>query len=341
MKKLLAFFILAFFIVVAGTAVVVWQKVESIENTRLNLMQDMEFEVKSGSNLHTVKTQLESYASIDDIGFKVWVKLNPQYTSIKTGLYHIPANSQLVDVFAILADGKVKQFSVTLVEGHTIAQWLAALASHEQLNYDIQETSNIYDSLVNAESFCANQYKSIEGCLLPNTYFFTQNTMVSEILKRSYSSMQAYLEEMWSSRFLDVPLQNQYQALILASIIEKETAIESERTEIAGVFVNRLDKNMRLQTDPTVIYGIGANYDGNITRKHLRTATPYNTYVIKGLPITPIAMPSKASINAALMPALTDALYFVATGDGGHQFSTNLADHNKAVRQYLQNMKTK
>lgn len=138
----------------------------------------------------------------------------------------------------------------------------------------------------------------------------------------------------WEQRAVDLPLQTPYEAIILASIIEKETAVPSERDMIAGVFINRLNRNMRLQTDPTVIYGIGPTFDGNITRKHLRTATPYNTYVIKGLPPTPIAMAGKAAIHAALHPLSTDALYFVAKGDGSHQFSTTLEEHNAAVRKY-------
>ena len=153
-------------------------------------------------------------------------------------------------------------------------------------------------------------------------------------MARAHEALIAFVDEQWQQRALDLPINTPYEALILASIIEKETAVPEERSRIAGVFVNRLNSNMRLQTDPTVIYGIGDNFDGNITRKHLRTPTPYNTYVIKGLPPTPIAMAGKAAIKAALQPLETDEVYFVAKGDGSHQFSTTLEAHNAAVRKY-------
>lgn len=184
-----------------------------------------------------------------------------------------------------------------------------------------------------------NEASSAEGLFLADTYFFTANTAASSILKRAHKAMLDYVETQWQQRQADLPLNSPYDALILASIIEKETAVSEERTKIAGVFVNRLRKNMRLQTDPTVIYGIGDTYDGNITRKHLRTPTPYNTYTIKGLPPTPIAMAGKEAIWAALNPMETDALYFVARGDGSHEFSSSLAAHNAAVRKYQLNRK--
>jgi UPF0755 protein len=184
-----------------------------------------------------------------------------------------------------------------------------------------------------------SEASSAEGLFLADTYFFTANTATSSILTRAHKAMLDYVETQWQQRQADLPLNSPYDALILASIIEKETAVSAERTKIAGVFVNRLRKNMRLQTDPTVIYGIGDAYDGNITRKHLRTPTPYNTYTIKGLPPTPIAMAGKEAIWAALNPMETDALYFVARGDGSHEFSSSLAAHNAAVRKYQLNRK--
>lgn len=335
------FFVLTFLLFV-GIAMFAWQKIDDVEELRLDLSETIEFEVTSGSSLYKVVNNLQEYANIDEMGFKLWLKLHPEYRTIKSGLYEIPANSLFVDVVTLFAKGSVKQFSITLIEGLTISQWIEALSNSRGLQNDIDDIGSLYSLLdVKEQSFCANPFVSIEGCLLPDTYFYTQGTKSSEILRRSYSAMDTYLQDLWPSRFKDIPIQTAYEALILASIIEKETAIESERSEIAGVFVNRLNMNMRLQTDPTVIYGIGKEFDGNITKKHLRAPTPYNTYVIKGLPITPIAMPNKASIQAALFPALTDSIYFVATGNGGHQFSTNLADHNKALRQYLRQLKLK
>ena len=342
MKKILLWSMLICLFICVGLTLFAWQKVKVIETVSLNLSQTIEFEVPSGSNLYKTVNSLKAYVNIDQVGFKLWLKLHPEYKTIKSGLYEIPANSLFVDVVALFAKGTVKQFSITLIEGLTIVQWLDALSQSPGLRHDINDVKSLYAVLkVTEGSFCENTYSSIEGCLLPDTYFYTKGTKSSDILKRSYSAMETFLRDVWPSRFTDIPIKTSYEALILASIIEKETAIESERNEIAGVFVNRLNMNMRLQTDPTVIYGIGEEFDGNITKKHLRTPTAYNTYVIKGLPITPIAMPNKASIQAALFPALTDSLYFVATGKGGHQFSTNLADHNKALSDYLKQLRQK
>lgn len=337
MKKIIALFSLILIIATVGAALIAWHKINAVEEVYLQTHGSIEFELGKGRSLYFVVEQLREYAEIDRLGFKLWLRLHPEFEKIQSGVYEIPENSRLVDVLGLLVNGQVKQMSVTLIEGLTISQWLETLAQTEGLLHNIEDVGSLYEQLAIEEfEFCANDHASIEGCLLPDTYFYTHGTSSVDILKRALLAMQTFVNEQWPTRFVDIPLNNKYEALILASIIEKETAIESERTEIAGVFVNRLNSNMRLQTDPTVIYGIGESFDGNITRKHLRTLTPYNTYVIKGLPITPIAMPNRASIQAALAPALTDSLYFVATGNGGHQFSTNLDDHNKAVRQYLQ-----
>ncbi|OFA33384.1 hypothetical protein BAE46_01380 [Glaciecola punicea] len=336
MKKIVSVFLLISLLAAIGAGMLVWQKLNSIEKLRLSIDSPTEFEVLKGKSLYKVVDKLGQFAEIDTFSFKIWLRLNPEFERIQSGVYELPPNVSLIEALDLMVKGKVKQLSITLVEGQTIAQWVTALSQAEGLSHNIPSKDVLYETLgaVNFE-FCVNIYASVEGCLLPDTYFYTHGTNSTDILGRALSAMQVYLKGLWPSRLINIPLSTQYEALILASIIEKETAIESERTEIAGVFVNRLNKNMRLQTDPTVIYGIGDSYDGNITRKHLRTPTPYNTYVIRGLPITPIAMPNKASIEAALFPALTDSLYFVATGNGGHQFSTNLSDHNKAVRAYL------
>jgi UPF0755 protein len=336
MKKIILILVIFLLLVVASTSLLIWQKLTGIEELRLDIQQVTEFEVVKGKSLYHVVDQLTQYAIINRFNFKVWLQFNPEFTSIQSGMYELPANANLVEVLSMFSKGQVKQFSVTLVEGQTIAQWITVLSQAKGVMHNAANRDGLYTKLRAADyEFCANTHSSIEGCLLPDTYFYPYGTSSIDILKRALRAMQTYMQAVWPLRFIDVPINSQYEALILASIIEKETAIESERTEIAGVFANRLNKNMRLQTDPTVIYGVGESYDGDITRKHLRTPTPYNTYVIKGLPITPIAMPNKASIQAALFPALTDSLYFVATGSGGHKFSTNLSDHNKALREYL------
>jgi UPF0755 protein len=179
-----------------------------------------------------------------------------------------------------------------------------------------------------------SDYSVAEGLFFPDTFYFDRNTADTVILKRSYDSMQSKIAKAWQGRDANLPYKNSYQALIMASIIEKETGKAGERPMIAGVFINRLRMGMRLQTDPTVIYGMGKYYDGNLRKKDLIADTPYNTYTRDGLPPTPIAMPGMAAINAALHPATTKALYFVGKGDGSHLFSNNLADHNLAVVRY-------
>ena len=340
MKKLVVALSAVGLLTIAIIATVIWYKVQSIEKLTLHNKQSTEFHVAKGKSLYKVVAQLQEYADIDLLGFKIWLRVNPQFSQIKSGVYELPAQARFVDALELMVNGSVKQLSITLVEGKTISQWLHTLASAEGLMHDVESVDTLYEAL-DAESFefCANMYQSVEGCLLPDTYFYTHGTGSLSILQRAFSAMHTYIESQWPTRFIEIPIKSQYEALILASIIEKETAIESERNEIAGVFVNRLNQNMRLQTDPTVIYGVGDSYDGDITVKHLRTPTPYNTYVIKGLPITPIAMPNKASIQATLFPASTDSLYFVATGNGGHKFSTNLRAHNQAVRDYLSQRK--
>lgn len=297
----------------------------------------LSLELKQGDSAHSVLNKLKSKALIDEplILAKIWLRLHPEYSDVKKGYYEFDSGTSLAAMFEIIARGKVKQFSITLVEGLTLKQWLTTLASNKHIVYDIADLSALYTAVTEqGETFCTNQYQSLEGCLLANTYFFDRNTNASIIIQRAYDSMRKLIQDEWKTRFLDTAYKTPYDMLIMASIIEKETAVESERGLISGVFDNRLKRNMRLQTDPTVIYGIGDVFDGNLTRKHLRQKTPYNTYVIKGLPITPIAMAGPDSIRAAAQPELTEAIYFVAKGDGTHQFSETLAQHNAAVREY-------
>ncbi len=342
MKRIVTVTLLIFFLCGSAAAYILYSKVQSVEHAKLTNLPTSGFKIKSGDTLHDVFRRLSNYHNLDNFSFKLWLKLNNDRHNVKTGYYELVDGMPLTQAISIFNAGQVKQFSVTFIEGSTFEQWLAQLKNIDELNYDLPDShKQIYETLISKDTFCENALALLEGCLLPDTYFFTYQSKASEILSRAYFALKKTLEEAWTMRFLDIPLKTPYEALILASIIEKETAIDAERSEIAGVFTNRLEKNMRLQTDPTVIYGVGDSYAGDITRQHLRTPTPYNTYVIKGLTPTPIAMPSKASVLAAVQPALTDSLYFVATGDGGHQFSSNLADHNRAVRAYLNKMKNK
>ena len=245
------------------------------------------------------------------------------------GEYAIAPEMTAYELLAHLRSGEVIQYRLTLVEGRTFAQWRESLSQAEKLDNDLAEFS---DAEVMAQLGFAGQHP--EGRFAPDTYTYTYGIKASELLRQPYQAQAKTLQSAWAERATGLPYKEPYQALIMASIIERETGVADEREEIAGVFVRRLQKGMLLQTDPTVIYGMGERYQGRITRADLRRPTPYNTYVISGLPPTPIAMPGRAAIEAALNPAAGKSLYLVAKGDGSHQFSNTLAEHNRAVRQY-------
>lgn len=270
---------------------------------------------------------------IHPLAVKVWLKFFTPARGPKAGTYQLTPDMSLQEAYFHFVEGNEHQFDISLIEGLTFIQWLNVLKNHEFIEFNIDD-DQIAKLLAQWPASELGEPSSPEGLFLADTYHFTANTEASLILSRAMLAMTEYLRDAWAARAVSLPLDTPYEALILASIIEKETGVAFERPKIAGVFVNRLNENMRLQTDPTVIYGIGESYDGNITRAHLRQKTPYNTYVIKGLPPTPIAMAGKPAIDAALQPLQTDALYFVSRGDGTHQFSTNLEDHNNAVYQY-------
>lgn len=228
-----------------------------------------------------------------------------------------------------LEAGQVIQHKFTLVEGWTIRDLRAALARDTNL---VQNLPELDDAALMAALDRPAQHP--EGRFLPETYLYAKGTSDLDLLKRAALAMDVALAEAWAGRAPDLPLRNAEEALVLASIVEKETGIADERAQIAGVFVRRLRLGMRLQTDPAVIYGLGSGFDGNLRRVDLLTDTPYNTYTRSGLPPTPIAMPGRAALHAAVHPADGDALYFVARGDGSHQFSATLAEHNRAVARY-------
>ena len=259
--------------------------------------------------------------------------LEPELKQIKFGEYRIADNETPRSLLTKLSQGKVIQYPFTIVEGTNSYQLLEQLKKASHLKQDINLTVEGILKQLNIDS------THIEGWFYPDTYHFSKGDSVSALLTRATQQMQSVLAKEWQNRAVGLPYKNPYEALIMASIIEKETALASERGKIAGVFVRRLNLNMRLGTDPTVIYGIGPEFNGDITYKDLRTRTPYNTYMIKGLPPTPIAMPGQASIHAALNPEEGDALYFVATGDGGHYFSATLEEHNQAVKRWLRKQK--
>lgn len=290
----------------------------------------VKIEIEAGSSLSRVARELgeAGYLASPSV-FKLWARLQGVANSIQTGEYELEAGITPHQLLDKIVRGEAVQYRITLVEGWTFQQALDAIWNAA----NIQSTLNA-NNLAEIAQRMNWEHQNPEGLLYPDTYFYTKGTTDIELLRRANERLETLLSDAWESRLGALPYANSYEALTMASIIEKESASNSERDLIAAVFVTRLDLGMRLQSDPTTIYGMGERYAGNITRADLSEETPYNTYRIDGLPPTPIALSGKASINAALNPAASDYLYFVARGDGGHQFSRTLEEHNAAVREY-------
>ncbi|QTH05635.1 endolytic transglycosylase MltG [Vibrio fluvialis] len=301
----------------------------------LDIQSEQLVTIPSGTSLNGALSLMTKHGWIDSqFAEKLVRRFHPELTQIKAGTYQLMPDMQLAQALQLLVSGKEHQFAITFVEGSRFSEWMAILEQNEQLKHTLTESSE-----ADIAKQLGIEQSKLEGLFLAETYHFTKGVSDLDILKRAHRKLEGILNSAWETRQENLPLTSPYQALILASIIEKETAVESERERIASVFVNRLNKRMRLQTDPTVIYGMGDHYDGNIRKKDLRAPTPYNTYVINGLPPTPIAMPGEASIRAALNPEQSAYLYFVASGNGGHVFSKNLTEHNRAVRAYLKQLR--
>lgn len=286
--------------------------------------------VANGISMRGFADQMVSEGLLDEPwSLRIWARYYGLSGSLKAGEYRLQAKTTLQGLLQLVTSGKVIDYPVTFIEGWNFKQLRMALSTQKKLRHEI-------DKLDDQAIMKAIEADGIhpEGRFYPDTYHYTAGMSDLDILRRAYKKMSGLLVREWDKREDGLPLENKEQALILASIIEKETAVADERSMIAGVFINRLRKGMRLQTDPTVIYGMGENYEGNIRKKDLLTDTPYNTYTRSGLPPTPIAMPGGDSIHAALHPADTRALYFVAKGDGTHHFSTTLTEHNEAVIKY-------
>ncbi|NMH64209.1 endolytic transglycosylase MltG [Shewanella salipaludis] len=297
-------------------------------DTPLNIKRVQEVPLAHGTSVYQVAGELAHLGVISEPWkLKLLLRLRPELAQIRAGLYEMTPGDTLVQLLQKMAQGKEKRFSLTLIEGQSLAQWQAQLQGLPHLSVP----AGVFDSVLAAEG---DDSGLPEGKFFPDTYHYVADQTLDSLLAQSYRKMQLELAAAWAQRASDLPLKSPYELLILASIIEKETARDDERAWIAAVFSNRLKKGMRLQTDPTVIYGMGERFQGNISRKDLLEMTPYNTYRVAGLPPTPIAAPSRAALRAAANPAAVNYLYFVSRNDGSHVFSSTLAEHNRAVNQF-------
>lgn len=288
-------------------------------------------ELKPGMGVAGLARELQRQPGLLRSGpyLRVYARLNRLASRLKAGEYVLAPSITPRGLLDQIVAGRVIQYSLTVVEGWTFRQLRRALADHPKLKQTLRDAS---DADIMARLGRPGEHP--EGWFLPDTYHFPNGFSDEAFLRRALAAMDRQLREAWNRRSPDSPLSVPYQALILASIVEKETALPAERPEVAGVFARRLRRGMLLQTDPTVIYGLGEAFDGNLRRADLTHDNPYNTYTHKGLPPTPIALPSAGALAAAVNPAPGDTLYFVATGKGGHVFSTTLDEHNRAVRRY-------
>lgn len=296
-----------------------------------NHQDSYELNVKTGASFSMVARQLQQLGVIDrPLYFKVWALFKKQTQSIKSGEYVFRSSQSPQQILHDLVQGKVKKYQITIVEGKRFKDFLLELQQHPKIIKTITDERQVYRQF-NID------HDSLEGLFFPDTYTFDANTTDMQILQQSHELLMSHLHNIWQNREINRHLKTPYEALILASIVEKETSISEERARVAGVFLTRLERDMRLQTDPTVIYGLGEDFDGNLTRDHLRQVNPYNTYVNKGLPPSPIALVSKASIMAVMHPQYTGDLYFVSKKDGTHYFSKTYREHVQAVRKYQLN----
>jgi UPF0755 protein len=331
MRRLLLILSIGVALAVAAAAIY-WQRANAVMRSPGPHQQVVQLVVKPGATVRTVLAELESRGALAHrraVELELRVRGWPQ---IRSGRYDIPAQASPQEILRQLAEGRVVLETLTVIEGWTFADMRRAIEAHPQIKVTLRgkEVAELMSAI-------GHPGEHPEGRFYPDTYRFAAGTTDRDLLSLAYRKMAETLEAAWAERADALPLKSAYEALTLASIVEKETGLASERPRIAGVFITRLRKKMRLQTDPTVIYGLGAIYDGNIRERDLRTDTAYNTYTRAGLPPTPIALPSKEAIQAVTRPLETGDIFFVATGigDGSHVFSATLEAHNAAVARYL------
>ncbi len=326
MKKLLLALLL-----LVGCAVIAAQTIQRQWTQPLNIPEGgYHLHIAAGESLGSIATRLRrDGVYMHDWLLRVYARRTGADQQIKRGEYRVPAGTTARQLLLLLTSGKVINYQVTLPEGITLDMAVQILASADNLESVLSGPDDARILQLVAP------YDTGEGLFFPDTYQFERGATDWQILQRAYAAMQSVLAKEWAQRAAELPYRDDYEALVMASIVERETGLPEERGQIAGVFVRRLQRNMRLQTDPTVIYGLGREFDGNLRRVHLRDeSNPYNTYRHRGLPPTPIALPGRAAIHAALHPEDGKTLFFVARGDGGHYFSETLAEHERAVRKY-------
>ena len=325
MIKKLIFFILLASVIAAGTGAY-WATHPIIVAGRAPI----DFTVAPNSGVRSSTEQIAAAGvPIEPLLLELLARLSGKSARIKAGSYTLKPGTTPMRLIEQLSRGEFAQESLVIIEGWTFGQMRRAIAAHPALKHE-----SLAWTEAELLARVAPEYKAAEGLFFPDTYRFAKNSSDLQIYKQAFGLMQKKLDEGWRRRAADLPYQTPYQALIMASIVEKETGKKSERGQIASVFANRLRRGMLLQTDPTVIYGMGDLYQGQIRKRDLQTDTPFNTYTRAGLPPTPIALPGEASLKAALNPDKSDALYFVSRGDGTSKFSDNLDEHNRAVNQY-------
>lgn len=328
MKKLLLVLLFLALVLCAG-GIAAYQ--QWLETPVFDGSEALIFDVPKGASMRDVAARLSEqtgYAYPRALG--LFARHKGVASKLKAGEFEIAPGATPVQFLDVLVSGKVVSYPLTVIEGWTFAQMREAVNAHPVITHTVTTDDEVMAALGRPDLHP-------EGRFYPDTYFVTRGQTDVDVYRQAFDTMNELLSEAWAQRDNNLPLSTPDEALILASIIEKETGADDERQAISGVFVRRLNKGMRLQTDPTVIYGVGDAYRGDITRKHLTTDTPYNTYTRAGLTPTPIALPGKASLLAAVTPDEGDALYFVATGngDGRHYFSSTLKEHNQAVQRYL------
>ncbi|MDX1655476.1 MAG: endolytic transglycosylase MltG [Candidatus Competibacteraceae bacterium] len=331
MKRLLGIFLLLLVAALAVTGFALYTDYRTFLDRPLTLPEaGLDYTVPRGASITGLARDLEQQGVLDRaLYLQAHARLEQLASRIQAGDYHIESGTTPRQLLRQWVEGRVIQHSLTVVEGWTFRQMLEAIRRHPQLE---QTLSGLSGAQIMARLGHPGEHP--EGRFFPDTYLFPKGTTDLAFLERAYKAMEQRLSQAWARRDPDLPLDSPYQALILASIIERETGVPEERPQIGGVFIRRLNRGMRLQTDPTVIYGLGEEFDGNLRRRDLRSDTPYNTYTRGGLPPTPIALPGAGALAAAVNPAPGTSLYFVARGDGSHVFSDTLREHNRAVREY-------